>query len=155
MFSFTMFADLYTRSSSHQKHASGCWLKMMILSELRIWFLTRNAHNWRLHHYPHLQPYLYTRREVPYIWVHKRDYISHFEDQSRFELLNLKELWRINSLGQKYRSLLKCQKALATSYERLQVKDEYYEDESTLLMIKNLIPWLMQNNSKIQSLVDN
>jgi transcription elongation factor SPT6 len=67
--------------------------------------------------------------EVPYIWVHKRDYISHFEDQSRFELLSLKELWRINSLGQKYRSLFERQKALAISYERLQVKDEYYEDE--------------------------
>ena len=67
--------------------------------------------------------------EVPYIWVHKRDYISHFENQSRFELLNLEELWRINSLGQKYRSLLERQKALAISYERLQVKDEYYEDE--------------------------
>ena len=67
--------------------------------------------------------------EVPYIWVHKRDYISHFENQSRFELLNLEELWRINSLGQKYRSLFERQKALAISYERLQVKDEYYEDE--------------------------
>ena len=68
--------------------------------------------------------------EVPYIWVHKRDYISHFEDgQPRFELLNLKELWRINSLGQKYRSLFERRNALAVSYERLQVKDEYYEDE--------------------------
>ena len=67
--------------------------------------------------------------EVPYIWVHKRDYISRFEGPTRFELLSLSELWRINSLGQKYRSLFERQKALALSYQRLQVKDEYYEDE--------------------------
>ena len=36
---------------------------------------------------------------------------------------------RINSLGQKYRSLFERQKALATSYESLQVKNEYYEDK--------------------------
>ncbi|KAF8964059.1 transcription elongation factor SPT6 [Flammula alnicola] len=70
--------------------------------------------------------------EVPFIWAHKRDYISHFDVndiRSRVELLNLTELWRINSLGQKYRSLLERRRALHTSYERLQVKDEYFEDE--------------------------
>ncbi|KDR81667.1 hypothetical protein GALMADRAFT_239777 [Galerina marginata CBS 339.88] len=70
--------------------------------------------------------------EVPYIWAHKRDYISHFDARdirSRVELLKLPELWRINSLGQRYRSLLERRRALSTSYERLQVKDEYYEDE--------------------------
>jgi transcription elongation factor SPT6 len=54
---------------------------------------------------------------------------AHFEGQTGFELSTLKELWRINSLGQKYRSLFERQKALTLSYERLQVKDEYYEDE--------------------------
>ena len=166
-----MFADLYIRSLSyHRKYASGFWLKMLILSEHRIFL---NACNWRLHHYPQPQPYLYACRwqkrslevrlcrlprsylfrkiwtcssdgvhqhlkgelvmavtftlrqissrnmQVPYIRVHKRDYISHFEDQSCFKLLNL------NSLGQKCKSLIERQKALATSYERLQVKDEY------------------------------
>ncbi|KAF8163355.1 transcription elongation factor SPT6 [Crassisporium funariophilum] len=70
--------------------------------------------------------------EVPYIWAHKRDHISHFDVhdiRSRFELLSLNELWRINSLGQKYRSLTERRKALTASYSRLQIKDEYYEDE--------------------------
>ena len=97
--------------------------------------------------------------EVPYIWVHKRDYISHFEDQSRFELLNLKELWRINSLGQKYRSLFERQKALATSYERLQVKDEYYEDEisqqvDSVEVVADATEWLsMKYKDKKQDII--
>ncbi|KAF8883756.1 hypothetical protein CPB84DRAFT_1869011, partial [Gymnopilus junonius] len=70
--------------------------------------------------------------EVPYILAHKHDYIYHFDIndiKSRFELLELDELWRICSWGQKYRSLLECRRALSLSYERLQVKDEYYEEE--------------------------
>ncbi|PPR03612.1 hypothetical protein CVT24_007728 [Panaeolus cyanescens] len=70
--------------------------------------------------------------EVPYIWAHKRDYICHFDPQdigSRSELLTLNELWRIYTLGQKYRSLLERKKALSSAYERLRVKDDYYEEE--------------------------
>ncbi|KAJ6496747.1 transcription elongation factor SPT6 [Mycena vitilis] len=70
--------------------------------------------------------------EVPYIWHHKRDYISHFDAskvRTRTELLNLSELWRIYTLGQKYRSLLERRRALNQSYTRLNVTDTYYEDE--------------------------
>lgn len=70
--------------------------------------------------------------EVPYIWHHKRDYITHFDAgkaRSRFELLNLLELWRIYTLGQKYRSLLERRRALAQAYTRLNVTDQYYEEE--------------------------
>ena len=70
--------------------------------------------------------------EVPYIWAHKRDYISHFDVtdiSSRHELLDLGELWRINRLGEQYRNLLERKRLLMGSYERLQTKDEYYEDE--------------------------
>ncbi|EEB88664.1 hypothetical protein MPER_13372, partial [Moniliophthora perniciosa FA553] len=45
--------------------------------------------------------------EVPYIWIHKRDHLYHFDVddiRNRVELLNLQELWRIYVLGQKYRS---------------------------------------------------
>src|ERR1700730_6885600 len=41
--------------------------------------------------------------------THKRDYLCHFDLpdlRSRFELLSSAELWRIYSLGQKYRSLV-------------------------------------------------
>jgi transcription elongation factor SPT6 len=70
--------------------------------------------------------------EVPYIWHHRRDYISHFDAsrvRTRIELLNLSELWRIYTLGQKYRSLLERRRALTQAYTRLNVTDSYYEEE--------------------------
>ncbi|KAF4578811.1 Transcription elongation factor spt6 [Pleurotus pulmonarius] len=70
--------------------------------------------------------------EVPYVWTHRRDHISHFDEvdmRARFELLSSWELWRIYSLGQKYRALLTRKRALETSYLRLGVTDEYYETE--------------------------
>ncbi|KAF9013878.1 SH2 domain-containing protein [Cyathus striatus] len=70
--------------------------------------------------------------EVPYIWTHKRDYICHFDVhdiRTRVELLTLNELWRIYTLGQRYRSLLDRRRALSALYDRLQVKDDYYEEE--------------------------
>ncbi|KAH7889357.1 SH2 domain-containing protein [Phlebopus sp. FC_14] len=75
--------------------------------------------------------YLFVQEfEVPYIWTHKRDYISYFNPQemrTRIELISLAELWRIYTLGQKYRSLLERRNALAASYARLNVEDEYFE----------------------------
>lgn len=68
--------------------------------------------------------------EVPYIWTHKRDYISYFNPQemrTRVQLISLAELWRIYALGQKYRSLAQRRNALALSYARLNVEDEYFE----------------------------
>ncbi|KAJ3999147.1 transcription elongation factor SPT6 [Lentinula boryana] len=71
--------------------------------------------------------------EVPFIWTHRRDYISHFDANDarspRFELLTLPELWRIHALGQKYRSLVERRNALSASYNRLGVTDTYYTDE--------------------------
>jgi transcription elongation factor SPT6 len=70
--------------------------------------------------------------EVPYIWTHKRDYLCSFDAndiRARTELLNNHELWRIYQLGQKYRSLLERRRALTASYERLKLKDDYFEDE--------------------------
>lgn len=70
--------------------------------------------------------------EVPYIWVHKRDYISYFnvnDVQSHVELLTLPELWQIYTLGQKYRSLLQRRQALGSLYSRLEVNDEYFVEE--------------------------
>lgn len=71
--------------------------------------------------------------EVPYIWAHKRDYISHFDnnqpERKRLELLSLSDLWRIYALGQKYRSLVNRRNALSAMYERLQINDRYFEEE--------------------------
>lgn len=68
--------------------------------------------------------------EVPYIWMHKRDYISYFDPDNpklHIELLSLEDLWRIYALGQKYRSLIERRGALDALYGRLGVSDEYFE----------------------------
>ncbi|THH00428.1 hypothetical protein EW145_g7080 [Phellinidium pouzarii] len=70
--------------------------------------------------------------EVPYIYAHRRDFISYFNPQDtrmpRVELLNQDDLWRIYALGQKFRSLCQRQKALHGIYEKLNVRDEYYHE---------------------------
>ena len=88
--------------------------------------------------------------EVPYIHAHKRDYMWHFDPgdtRARSELLNHTELWRVYTLGQKYRSLLERRKALKASYDRLSVKDEYFEDEilpqiDSVEMVADTTEWL-------------
>ena len=88
--------------------------------------------------------------EVPYIWTHKRDYISYFNPQdfkSRVELLSLEDLWRVYSLGQKYRSLLERRKALDALYARLGTSDDYFENEirkkvETVEMVADATEWL-------------
>jgi transcription elongation factor SPT6 len=72
------------------------------------------------------------QNEVPYVWVHKRDYISYFDindPKNRLELLNSSDLWIILQLGYKYRSLLERRQTLATFYERLQAQDDYFETD--------------------------
>ncbi|TBU50800.1 transcription elongation factor SPT6 [Dichomitus squalens] len=77
--------------------------------------------------------YLFVQEfEVPYIWMHKRDYISYFDANNpklQVELLSLDDLWRVYTVGQKYRSLLERRAALDTLYARLGVSDEYFETE--------------------------
>ena len=70
--------------------------------------------------------------EVPYIWTHRRDYLRAFNPQdirSQPELISLPELWRIYSLGQKYRSLIARHAGLDASYIRLGVQDDYFEND--------------------------
>jgi len=90
--------------------------------------------------------------EVPYIWTHRRDYISHFDINDtrspRQELLFLPDLWRIYALGQKYRSLLERRNSLTASYNRLGVDDSYYTDEvfpaiDSVEMVADTTEWLL------------
>lgn len=88
--------------------------------------------------------------EVPYIWTHKRDYISYFNPENmrtRVELLTLPDLWRIHALGQKYRSLLDRRRALEASYRRLGVEDEYYTEHiqpkiESVEIVADITEWL-------------
>ena len=66
---------------------------------------------------------------------------------NRHELLNLKELWQIYSLGQKYRSLLERRRALSSFYQCLQVQDAYYNEEiepqlDSVEMVADTTEWL-------------
>jgi transcription elongation factor SPT6 len=90
--------------------------------------------------------------EVPYIWTHRRDYISHFDTDDprspRVELLSLSDLWRVYALGQKYRSLVERRNALTTSYNRLGVTDSYYTDEifpaiDSVEVVADTTEWLL------------
>ncbi|KAA1471105.1 transcription elongation factor Spt6 [Dentipellis sp. KUC8613] len=88
--------------------------------------------------------------EVPYIWAHKRDYVSYptaSDSRNKVELLNLEELWRVYALGQKYRSFIERKKALEALYDRLGVTDEYFDSEirrkiDGIEMIADATEWL-------------
>jgi transcription elongation factor SPT6 len=58
--------------------------------------------------------------EIPLIWVHRRNYISHFDPLQGcwqcVKLLTCDELWKVGILGLKFRALLEQRSALeATS----------------------------------------
>ncbi|KAL5532712.1 SPT6 [Sanghuangporus sanghuang] len=71
--------------------------------------------------------------EVPYIYAHRRDHISYFNphDQraTRAALLSQNDLWRIYYLGQKFHSLFQRKTALQSVYEKLALRDEYFEQQ--------------------------
>lgn len=69
--------------------------------------------------------------EVPYIYTHRRDYISHFDPalgRGSIELLKRDELWRVYALGHRYRALVMRRQLLEAAYQRLGVTDEYFEN---------------------------
>lgn len=70
--------------------------------------------------------------EVPYIYAHRRDYISHFDPsltRSTVELLRRDELWRVHLLGQRYRALVDRKKGTEEAYSKLGVIDEYFTND--------------------------
>lgn len=88
--------------------------------------------------------------EVPYVWTHKRDYISYFnpaELNAQVELLSLEELWRVYTIGQKFCSLLDRRHAMDALYARLGATDEYFENEvrkriEAMEMVADTTEWL-------------
>lgn len=89
--------------------------------------------------------------EVPYIYAHRRDYISYFNPQDtrapRVELLSQSDLWLIYTLGQKFRSLLARRKTIYGIYSRLAIQDEYYEEHlkpnmDSLEGVNDVTQWL-------------
>lgn len=69
--------------------------------------------------------------EVPYIYTHHHDLISHFDYEKRVmtELLSRDELWRVGILGMKFRALTERREALYKTYEKMGVHDDYFDSD--------------------------
>lgn len=88
--------------------------------------------------------------EVPYIYSHRRDYISHFDPsltRSTVELLKRDELWKVYTLGQKYRALVDRRAAIEEAYSKLGVSDEYFTNDirpamDSIEVIADATEWL-------------
>ncbi|KAG8750747.1 Transcription elongation factor spt6 [Ceratobasidium sp. 428] len=105
--------------------------------------------------------------EIPYIWVHRRDYISHFDPsqgyRQRVELLTRDELWKVGILGLKFRALLERRSALEATFRKLGVQDEYFEKHllpnlTSISMVADATEWLAvkykQRKKDIEALGD-
>lgn len=72
--------------------------------------------------------------EVPFIWVHRRDYFIHHDPNSydpatrSKALLAREDLWKIYSLAVKYRALLDKKGHLFKLWQKLQKEDDYFND---------------------------
>lgn len=96
--------------------------------------------------------YLFVQRlEVPFIYAHRRDYITYYDLKqpraSRVELLGRNDLWRIYELGQKYQSLRQRLQGLQETYKHLNVQDEYYEQHlkgniDSVDVVSDITQWL-------------
>ena len=72
--------------------------------------------------------------EVPFIWVHRRDFFIH-HDPNAFKptdrsiaLLTREDLWKIRNLAIKYRAIVDRKDALQKMWEKLNVDDLYYNE---------------------------
>jgi transcription elongation factor SPT6 len=67
--------------------------------------------------------------EVPFIAIHKRDFIWHVDGSDRIELLSVTELWRVYTLGQKFRAFQERKRGLEATHAKLSAPDEYYKSD--------------------------
>ncbi|CAG8631143.1 14559_t:CDS:2 [Acaulospora colombiana] len=94
--------------------------------------------------------------EVPYIAAHKKDYIWHIDGANHIELLSVAELWRVYSLGQKFRAFQERKKALEGMHSKLSAPDDYYKSDiqpklDSMEAITDATEWLsMQHRLELQ-----
>lgn len=85
--------------------------------------------------------------EVPFIATHKIDCIWHIDDGAQIELLSLSELWRVYTLGQKFRAYLERRRGLEATHAKLSSPDDYYKIDiqpkiDSIEMITDATEWL-------------
>lgn len=71
--------------------------------------------------------------EVPFISTHRLDVIGHDDPitKTTTDILNPDDLWRIGTLGMKFRALMERKRSLTNTYERMNVHDDYFENDIT------------------------
>jgi transcription elongation factor SPT6 len=88
--------------------------------------------------------------EIPPIWIHQCNYISHFDllqgCQKRVKLLTCDELWKVGILGLKFRALLERWSALEATSRRLGVQGKYFEKHllpnlTSISMVPDAVEW--------------
>jgi transcription elongation factor SPT6 len=90
--------------------------------------------------------------EVPFIWVHRRDYFIYYNPDSEDPasrsraLLSREDLWKLYHLAIKYRALLDKKAHLLKLWEKLHVDDEYFTDTfssiESLEEASDLVEWV-------------
>lgn len=85
--------------------------------------------------------------EVPYIAVHKKDFIWQIDGADRIELLSVAELWRVYALGLKFRAFQERKRVLESTHAKLSVPDDYYKSDiqpklDSMEAITDAIEWL-------------
>lgn len=91
--------------------------------------------------------------EVPFIWAHRRDYTIYVDSTNQsIDLLSHDDLWTIQDLDFKYRSFLDRRAAVRTTYEKLELSDDYFEDlfrsAETIDDVANLSEYITYKYSK-------
>lgn len=72
--------------------------------------------------------------EVPFIWVHRRDYFIYHDPNALIPserskpLLGREDLWKVYSLAIKYRAMLDRKSHLHKLWSKLNVEDSYFND---------------------------
>jgi transcription elongation factor SPT6 len=85
--------------------------------------------------------------EVPFIVTHKKDFIWHVDGANRIELLSTAELWRVYTLGQKFRAFQERKRGLEALHAKLSAPDDYYRSDiqpkiDSLEAIADATEWL-------------
>lgn len=154
--------------------AAALWMSTRISDQLSASYLVRNQYG----QFPPLrQPFLQAIEaaleqmcvqfyEVPFMWLHRRDYFVYHDPENpnealrNIDLLGRAHLWRIQTLSIKYRALLDRKSALRTIWNRLEIKqgddadhddgyfDEFFASLESVEEASDLSSWLSSRYHK-------
>ncbi|KAH9808979.1 SH2 domain-containing protein [Melampsora americana] len=89
--------------------------------------------------------------EVPFVFMNRKDYITHHTsddqgNQTNTQFLNRDELWKVHTLSLKYVALLDRKKGLRRLFDKLDAEDDYFEEcfgrIQSVEEVSDLMQWL-------------